>query len=64
MYKYYLKHNISNVYLKYYSNLKYKHYVSSEEEATLLTYQKAYYFKNKFKHPENWTIKRKKVNDK
>lgn len=64
MYKYYLKNINTGVYLKYISDLKFKHYVLDFEEASLFTYQRAYYLKNRFKHPENWVINKKKIKEK
>lgn len=58
MRSYVLKHKNNGVYLKYFYQLGLKHYVPYIDEATRFDYAKAYNMKNKFKHRENWTIKR------
>lgn len=63
MKKYVLKHlNVdhlknTNCYLKYYSDINFKHYVYDIEDATKFeTYKTAYKIKRKFKHPELWKV--------
>lgn len=55
---YVLKNKNQKTYLKYFRDIKHKHYTPSFEEATRFTYSRAYYLKNKFLHPENWLIKK------
>lgn len=46
-----------NCYLKYYSDLDFKHYVFDINEATYFaTRQRVNYMKRKFKHPELWQV--------
>lgn len=62
MYMYVLVNNNTKMFLKWFRNIDLKHYVFDIEEATKFTYQEAYQIKNKYKHPENWRIRRwKKV---
>lgn len=63
MKKYVLKHlNVdrfkdTNCYLKYFYDIKFKHYVFNIKEATKFeTRQRANYIKRKFKHPELWQV--------
>lgn len=63
MKKYVLKHlNVdhlknTNQYLKYYSDINFKHYVYDIDEATHFESKKrAEQIKNKFNHPELWQV--------
>lgn len=58
MYMYVLVNNNTGMYLKWFRDINFKHYVIDIEEASKLTYQQAYQIKNKYNHPENWRIKR------
>ena len=48
----------TKVYVKYYTNINFNHFVVDISEATRFTYKKAKQHVNKFKHPENWEIKK------
>ena len=57
MKKYYLiKHKKNRVYLKYFRNIKYKHYVLDCNEATGFTKSEANKIIKKYKYPENWEL--------
>lgn len=57
MKKYYLiKHKKNKVYLKYFRNIKYKHYVLDCNEATGFTKSEANKIIKKYKYPENWEL--------
>lgn len=58
MYMYVLVNNNTKMFLKWFRNIDFKHYVFDIEEATKFTYQQAYQIKIKYKHPENWRIRR------
>lgn len=61
-YKYILRHKKNNVYLQFVKRLNFNHY-TSYEEATRFDYNQARYRLNKFKHPENWELKKVRIND-
>lgn len=62
MYMYVLMNNNTKMFVKWFKKIDFKHYVPDIDEATKFTYQQAYQFRSKFKHPENWRIRRwKKV---
>lgn len=56
--KYILQNKNTKMYLKIYRNINFKHYILDITEATKLTYRQAYDLKKKYKHPENWVIKK------
>lgn len=56
--EYVLLNKNTKVYVKYYTSIRFNHYVVDVEEATKFTYQQANQHRKKFKHPENWEIKR------
>ena len=56
MKSYILKHKNNRVYLKYFKNIQFKHYVSDYQEATNFTKSEAKRILGKYKHPENWEI--------
>lgn len=55
---YVLLNKNTKVFVKYYTNIRFNHYVPDVAEATRFTYQQASQHRKKFKHPENWVIKR------
>ena len=57
-YKYVLQHKKTRYYLNYIKSMNYNHYVPYIEEATKFDYSQAKYRKSKFKHNENWEIKK------
>lgn len=56
MKKYIIKHKKNKVYLKYYKDIKFKHYVLDSNEATEFTKTEAKRIINQYKHSENWEI--------
>lgn len=58
--KYILQNKNTKVYLKLHKQINLKHYVVDIEEATKFTYREAYDIKKKYKHPENWSIRKRK----
>ena len=51
-----LKNKNYNTYLKYYKKIKFKHYVTDIQDATIFNKTEAKQMLLKFKHPENWDI--------
>lgn len=56
--EYILLNKNTGVYVKYYTKINFNHFVVDVSEATRFTYKKAEQHRRKFKHPENWVIKR------
>lgn len=54
--KYILRNKNTEMFLKLYKDIDFKHYVLDIEDATRFTYRQAYNLKKKYKHPENWEI--------
>lgn len=57
---YILQNKNTGVFLKLYKSINFKHYVVDIGEATNFTYRQAYDIKKKYKHPENWMIRKRK----
>ena len=51
-----LKHINYKTYLKYFKNIKFKHYVVDINEPTVFNKTEARRMLATFKHPENWEI--------
>ncbi len=56
--EYVLLNKITKVYVKYYTDLRFNHFVLDVGEATKFEYKKAEQHRKKFRRPENWEIKR------
>lgn len=59
--EYILQNKNTKMFLKLYKSINFKHYVIDVGEATKFTYRQAYDIKKKYKHPENWMIRKRRV---
>ena len=56
--KYILQNKNTKMFLKLYKRINFKHYILDIAAATKFTYRQACDIKKKYKHPENWIIKK------
>lgn len=58
MYMYVIMNKKTEMYLKWFKDINFKHYVKDINEASKYTFKEAEKIKNKYNYPENWKIKR------